>query len=372
MVLAQRIPVESSGVVHLVYPHGNRVSTPDAIGRNLGERLEKIYNVHYYDWDEFSIIKPGPNDILIGHACPIPYTIFRRSCQQAGWKRKLLLSPHCHGDDHQPAFNEHVIHNCHLYLAITGCYWFNDIKNSGFSHWLPKMRHLDLAIDRKDFPVIKTSFNKQGKRKVVYIGKNVWYKNIPYIIEIARNLPDMEFAWMGSDEILPGLKPLGWHDLGIAKSRDLLGAYDFMITVGNADGNPTTILEAMAWGLIPVCTPQSGYVGYPSIVNIPLNNVNEAVRTLHYLQDIDENRLLEMQNANWRMLDEHFNWDRFASQVIDAIESDEDPLLYPCSLKRKLEILWAELTNPFWLNLLNLRKLPKRLKRLCLRSKMAA
>ena len=44
-----------------------------------------------------------------------------------------------------------------------------------------------------------------------------------------------------------------------------------MITLGSADANPTTILEAMAWGLIPVCSVQSGYEGFSSIRNISID-----------------------------------------------------------------------------------------------------
>ncbi|MFN3979841.1 MAG: glycosyltransferase, partial [Caldilinea sp.] len=89
--------------------------------------------------------------------------------------------------------------------------------------------------------------------------------------------------------------------------------------------NPTTVLEAMAWGLIPVCTPQSGYVGYPSIINVPLDDPEGAAIVLRRLQSLPDTELFQLQAANWRLLDEHFNWDRFASQVIDAIESTDSP-----------------------------------------------
>lgn len=353
-----KTPVSDDPTVHLIYPHGEEVSCPDAIGRNLGKRLERLYKVRYHNWASLAKIIPCPGDILIGHACPIPFTIFRRSYKDERWGRVLLLSPHCHGDNYQPAFNEHVIFDCDLYLAITGNYWFRDVPNSIFSHWYPKMRHLDLAVDRHDFPPIKQTFNPRGQRRFLYIGTSTWYKNVRYLSEIARVLPDIEFAWAGADKGLPRIRSLGWQDFSTKKGRSVVSKYDFMITVGNADGNPTTILEAMAWGLIPVCTPQSGYVDYFSVQNIPLNDVNAAANIIKVLQDVPEDTLRIWQKENWTLLDKHFNWNRFADQVIDAIVSKESPPIEYPSLNRKASMMWAEFTNPFWLQ--NLRSKPLR------------
>ncbi len=351
--MISRTPLSAKPTVHLVYPHGERVSCPDAIGRNLGKRLERLYKVRYYNWASIAKITPCPGDILIGHACPIPFTIFRRSCEDKRWGRVLLLAPHCHGDNHQPAFNEHVIYYCDLYLAITGNYWFRDVPHSIFSHWYPKMKHLDLAVDRNHFPVIKEAFNAPGKRKFLYIGTSAWYKNVRYLSEIARALPSVDFAWAGVDKGLPGLKPLGWQDFSTKEGKSVVSNYDFMMTVGNADGNPTTILEAMAWGVIPVCSPQSGYINYPSIPNIPLNDLDKAVKIINDLQNMQENTLIKWQKENLALLDNHFNWDRFANQVIDAIVSKESPSIESASIGKKVSMLWAEFTNPFWLE--NLR-----------------
>jgi hypothetical protein len=129
-----------------------------------------------------------------------------------------------------------------------------------------------------------------------------------------------------------------------------------MITAGKADGNPTTILEAMAWGLIPVCTPQSGYVDYSSIPNIPLNDINAAVKIIKDLQNMPEDILRQWQKENWNLLDAHFNWERFADQVIEAINFNENPAIdKPCT-KIKASMLWAEITNPFWFR--NIRSKP--------------
>lgn len=51
--------------VHFVYPHGSRISTPDAIGRNVGKYLEQEYAVMYYDFAHSWVIKPAPGDVFL-------------------------------------------------------------------------------------------------------------------------------------------------------------------------------------------------------------------------------------------------------------------------------------------------------------------
>ena len=53
--------------VHLIYPVGNKISTPDAIGRNLKLSLENVYEVITYNYEEYRTINPCKADVLIGH-----------------------------------------------------------------------------------------------------------------------------------------------------------------------------------------------------------------------------------------------------------------------------------------------------------------
>jgi glycosyltransferase involved in cell wall biosynthesis len=359
--------------IHLVYPHGDKVSCPDAIGRHLAAKLSRRYRVVKYDFHIFGKIRPGPNDVLVGHPFELYMTLFRRSCRAQGWKRVLLMSPFCHGDDYQIAYIERLIRYCDLYLAITGNYWFSGICNSGFAHWLPKMRHLDLAVDRTEFPVLKRRFNPPGSRKFLFIGRTGVtgrLKNTQYLADIASAMPDVEFGWIGTETSIGNVRALGQHDFRTEESRKLVGEYDFFLTVGHIDANPVTILEAMAWGLIPVCTPQSGYCGHEGIVNVPLASVGSVVEILRGLQDAPDAALAAKQRSNWEALDRHFNWDRFAAQVVEAIESPASPPCLPVSFKRKRELMIAELKTPTWANLLNPRRAMRRLRMVQFMSKV--
>jgi len=295
-------------------------------------------------------IRPGPDDVLIGHPYPVPWTCFRRSLRVPGWKRILMLLPYHHGDTAQAAFLDTIIPHADLYLAITGNYWFSSAQSSIFSHWLPKMVHMDLAVDRADFPPVKREFNPPGRRRFVYIGSRSPGKNVGYLSEIARRLPGVDFHWIGMGRGgIAGLKPLGYCDFGTDESQRLVASYDFMITVGKADANPTTILEAMAWGLIPVCTKQSGYAGYEGILNVPLGDPDGAVSVLQTLQEVPDEELKRLQAVNWQALDTHFNWDRFVRQIVEAIESESSPPLGPESWQRRMRIQAAVLQSPHFL-----------------------
>lgn len=329
--------------IHFVYPHSSRISCPDAIGYEVGKRLRRHYNVIQYDWIDSRRITPGPDDILLGHPHPAPWTIFQRSAAQPGWKLVLILAPFSPGYIVQQAFLDKPMERADRFLAITGGFWFSRIARSPFPHWAPKMTQLDLAVEQRNFPALKAQFNPPGSRRFLYVGNNALAKNPAYLSQLAQSLPETEIAWMGGahkQEIF-GVRSLGFHDFQHKAAQDLVGRYDFLLTVGSADANPTTILEAMSWGLIPICTPQSGYVKQPGIPNIPLNDPGAAREVLQRLQYAPEEELREMQAANWQLLEQHFTWDRFTSQIIDAIAQPVPVITQKASFPHKVRIVLA-------------------------------
>jgi hypothetical protein len=340
------VPGERTGRIHFIYSHGSSISCPDAIGRNVGQRLRQHFEVQHYEWDETGVIEPHRGDVLLGHPHPAPWTVFRRSARRRGWRRIIMMSPYNH-DPKQVAFVDSLVPRCDLYLAITGRFWFDSIGDSLFSHWRPKMVHLDLAVDRRDFPVIKARFNPAGSRRFLYIGHSGKQKNVHYLEQLARMMPGASISWIGSGHTpLHGLASFGYQDFASESARRLVAAHDFLLTVGTADSNPATVLEAMAWGLVPVCTPTSGYEGYPGILNIPLHDPSRALLVLERLQSAPEEVLHGMQTANWKALDLHFSWDRFASQVRHAIDSTASPGILKEGLVRKAMLRTAALASP--------------------------
>ena len=347
--------------VHLVYPVGNRISTPDAIGRNLKLSLEKFYEVKTYNYDQLKTIHPGNADVLIGHWHPNPFTVFRMSAHKKGWKRVLALAPFCPDPTGwHNAFGNKIIERCDRYLAITGNAWMKRLKDSPFQHWEPKIVHLDLAVDREDFPFIKKHFNPTGKRRFLYIGHTAWCKNISFLEKLAEEIPEIDFAWMGGTKSLKNINTLGIFDFSKEEAKNLVQNYDFLLTVGSADANPTTILEAMAWGLIPVCSVQSGYEGFSGIQNISIDDIKDAVVTIKNLQSVSEEQLKLWQHENLDCLDNHFNWGRFCSQVLDEIESKYSPDLAEITPNNRLFLHAAAQESPhYWARPVNLYRFIK-------------
>ncbi len=102
------------------------------------------------------------------------------------------------------------------------------------------MVHLDLAVDGADFQPLARFFDPPGRRRFLYIGHDGWYKNLVYLAAIARALPAGTVAWAGRGKRRwPGLGELGCHDFSTTAGRAVLADFDFLITVGRADANPT-------------------------------------------------------------------------------------------------------------------------------------
>ncbi len=337
-------------MIHLVYPHGLRVSTPDAIGRHLSEQLRaRGYEVANHDWAARYRIVPKFGDILLGHPHPWPDTVFRRSFKELGWSKRLLLCPYAHGAWRQIDWMDPLVRRCDAFLAITGPFWAHSLQSSRFSHWASRFVHVDLAVCTADFPRIKVSFNAPHRRRFVYIGHVGWPKNTEYLSKLALSLPHGTVAHIGAG-IIPGCVELGTMDFREGAARERLVDFDFMLTVGESDANPTTILEAMSWGLVPVCTPESGYAGVRGIPNIPLNSSREALRQLHALQTVSTDTIEGWRNHNDEALRTHYTWQRFSNQVVGAIESPQSSGPQQATgLVRSLSLLTGTLTCPYGL-----------------------
>ncbi|MGV0999620.1 MAG: hypothetical protein ACOYBQ_09860 [Fluviibacter sp.] len=304
--------------VHLVYPCANLIKTPEVIGYNVYCALTSAgFDVVVHRWDSLSKIYPREGDILIGHAHPNPFTIFRRSLSESGWAKRILMLPFSH-DPKQLGFLRDVVPQCDAFLAITGKYWIDTLNQSIFAGWSPRMHHLDLAVNREHFPRIKERFNVAGERKFLYIGHSRFFKNTPYLQELAQQFGPERFATIGC--VLDGLISYGKLNFAEASSLEIIKQYDFLVMTSVSDPNPTTVLEAMGWGLVPVVTPQCGYYNEPGIVNIPLGDTDGALEKLNWLDTCSEESLRYLVRQNDLRLEEHFNWERFCDQVLSVCE----------------------------------------------------
>lgn len=330
--------------LHLVYPHGPSIATPDTIGRHLAEGLSGAYDVVCHNWDSLARLRPEQGDVLLGHPHPLPGTVVRRSWRDPRWGRRCIIFPFS-GDPLQVATADPLVRSSDVFFAITGRGWFDAMPFTPFAHWASRAVHLDLAVDRADFPRCKGAFAPPGRRRVLYIGGTAPAKNPRYLEEIAALLPEVDFGWIGTGRPLAGITAHGWLDTSAATTRELVAGYDLLLTVGSADANPTTVLEAMSWGLVPVCTPTSGWVGEPGVVNVPLGDARAAVAILRRLLDAPD--LDRFRASNDARLDDHFTWSRFSDEVLAGLEAPRRAAAVGLGNDRRMLLRAATAISPY-------------------------
>ena len=135
-------------------------------------------------------------------------------------------------------------------------------------------------------------------------------------------------------------------EVPLGPTRALLAEHHFLVTVGKADANPTTILEAMAWGLVPICTPESGYDDPREVINVPLDDVRTATFVLRRAISMDDGEYSARVRQNWRRLDEHYNWTRFGSQVVTAIREPRPQTMARLPRRTRVDAAIGHLVGP--------------------------
>jgi hypothetical protein len=313
--------------IHFVYPHLNKISTPHAIGYEVISYLEKNgYKVKAYDlYDSIpSDFQPQVGDILLGHPRWEIKSAFDALVRKKGWHRVCVIHPFCPAD---LASYAHLYKYCQLadrFIAITGKHWKGAVGDTSFSEWRGKFLQLDLAVSLDNFPRVKQKFNPPNKRKFLFIGNHPHYKNVGFLNLLAGHFPDVEFHRIGPrSRHFKNLIQHGPHALNSSFAIDLISKADFHITMGNADANPTTILEAAAMGLISVAPVGSGYYEADGVLNISGENMGQAIQTIQYLISVDSKILEEKRSQMDFLLKSRYTWIRFVDEVIAEINDSQ-------------------------------------------------
>lgn len=313
-------------IIHLVYPvNFKKISAPWSMGNALYNYLSKKHEVKIYQWTSYEKITPNKGDILIGHTHPNPMTCFRRSLNDKNWKKKIILQPF-NSDKLQASYIFKIINEVDSFIAITGDYWFKYIDKTIFKKWKKKMHRVDMAIDTNHYPPLKKKINKLKERKFLYIGNdykfNNYSKNTNFFQNIISSYPKGNFGSMGNKRFV-GATNYGWADFKKKKFQKIISTYDFLIMTSNHDANPTTILEAMSWGLIPVVTKECGYFKHKGIINIPLDNLKKTIDILDKLQNISEKKLLTISRYNQNNVKIKYSWKRINNIIYKNILSNK-------------------------------------------------
>jgi len=315
-------------MLHLTYafPHSTKeIHSPHCITRNLYNYLNSRTDVKYYQWDHRGVADIKPNDVFIGHPHYEPSTIVQRTFAEKKCKFMATIHPlHTALPQHNMPF-DHLARKADKIFSICGPYWYDTIDQTGFSHWKPKIVRLDMAIDRSHFPFVRERFNKIGERKLLYIGSTMPMKNVGFLAEIMQQMPDVRLHWYGGDGAhplakLPNVDVTGWTHLTPNVAKMITKECDFFVNVSTSDANPTTLLETMAWGVIPACTKESGYWKDPLFTELYLNNMSATVKALRGLLEAPEAELMQRVARANAEIETKYTWDRFCKTVWDELE----------------------------------------------------
>lgn len=309
--------------VHLVYPADNPATTPGAIGWHLREALEKAgHNVVLHDWEATYRIPVNKHEVLLGHPHPSPRTVFRRSVRQTGWARALTLFPFS-GDIFQYAFAYDAMSRSDQVAGIMGPEWFRYIAMDPLLRNVrSKIVPVDLAIEPAYFPLLSNRQEEPSRRGVVYIGHTGRYKAPEYLSAIREYLPETRFAWLGpGSQELPGFERLGYKAIASQEARELLADYHVLLSVGHADANPTTVLEALCLGLVPLTTPGSGWSQEQGVVHVPAGDPRGAASIIEAVLSREPSAFSETVHRNRVNVMRDFSWSRFTETVLPMIES---------------------------------------------------
>jgi len=315
--------------VHFVYagsPDDPRIQSPYSITHHLYYYMKARADVQYYTWDSHVDVDVEPDDIFIGHPHYDPSTTVQRFFA-SGKKCRLRCTIHplhtVRVQDNMPF--DHLTQAADKVFSICGPYWYDTIERTPFVHWKPKITRVDMAVDTNIYPYLKTHFNEVGHRRLVYIGSNMPQKNLGFMYEVMKRLPTVQLHWYGGDgesplARLPNVKTVGWVVLDRTLAQTIVNECDIFINTSISDANPTTLLESTAWGLIPACTPQSGYYNDSMFTSLTLNSVDETVKIITDLLHVPSDVLRARSIVARKKIETHYTWDRFCSTIWDELQ----------------------------------------------------
>lgn len=175
-----------------------------------------------------------------------------------------------------------VYGSIYAWLALKLVSWFDAVRvvNSAASAFLrgrgyrKKISVIPVAVSLVPSPREDHAQDRDDRTlRVLYIGRFVWFKNVPAFVETAdrvlRRLGEAEFFLIGDGEERSAVEALV-HRLSLGDKVHLLGALepravarwlqkaDVLLLTSRYEGFGRVVVEAMHYGVVPVCTDVNG------------------------------------------------------------------------------------------------------------------
>ncbi len=190
------------------------------------------------------------------------------------------------------------------------------------------MVRMDMAVNGDVYPFVRKSFNKQGQRQFAYMGSDRPEKGLYLLAEVFRRC-NYQLHTYGNIAYAPLVRLPNVHHHGFATTVPLFGSQlcqrcDAFLNTSISDANPTTLLEASAWGLPAACTPQSGYYGDQRCHDLfwGLNPADPEgiVNLLHHINSLSEDELMALTRHRRQVVEKHYSWKKFLNTIGETLD----------------------------------------------------
>lgn len=334
----QPSPVHAGATVHFAYSGDPRndaaIRAPGTICNRVFRDLEAHWPVRYYDFsDTVTPVEARPGDVVIGHPHPHPQSVVRRLFAVPGTLRFLLWPMH-HRIPEIGRFVLEIAREAEALFVISGPYWTETLDRTEFAEWKERIVRLDNAVDPQRFPLLKRTFNPSGRRGLLVMGRSGPEKGARELFAqlartdwplfVAGHYRPEDLALLAGRTNTRLLGDISWSNP--AAVSFVMRHCDFFVNLSVSDASPTTLLEAMSLGLIPVTTPQCGYF-LPSFLLLSLIDPEHNLLTLRNAQDMQEHHLRIMQKQNRQAIVTTHTWEGFLAPIRTRIARAMDSLV---------------------------------------------
>lgn len=311
------------------------VRSPHSITFHLLQALRTRYRVKLYSMYEKGKITLKPGDFMIGSPVPVghfssaprsggddPTSIVSRTIRENSEGKTFLLMPYAREEGYS-SWVRTLAGEADGLMLVCSDLWTRDTKDTPLGDLtLYDWMRIPMCIDPKDYPLVKETFNPPGTRKILYIGHDAWYKNVPELERIATALPQYSFGHLGSGSVSGWKNIASFATLTPEFMKEIAREYDLFVTVSTADPQATTILEQMCFGMPIACTPETGYE-YPSIVRLSTTDTAHNVKQLELLQHMPEEQLRALVRQNRETAIHSHHWNQFTDPILAYLISHE-------------------------------------------------
>lgn len=273
----------------------------------------------------------GADDLVIGH----PGAAMEHVRRGGRCRRMLLLVPLPPWEElHELATRYSNI------LLIGGRHWYEDLVEKRRDA-LPAgttLHYGHMAVDATMFPRVKTVFAPPGRRSFLFVGRfDQERKNVFGLVDVFAGRSDrltIVAPTLGPDAPqreralrdalaagqYPNIRLAPYHVNVSPEFRALVRSCDVYIHLATFDSQATTILEAIAYGLVPMLSRESGFE-YSFGGFVDPHDVDGCRRRLDEVQAAPGAVLESAATAARMRLLSHHGWRSFTAALDRAIDA---------------------------------------------------